>query len=146
MAQVFQDGEILDASSVNTFEQIVAYNGLLVDIIGIPDMQIWSQGQAAPFDGGGGPFGWNADSTATPDGIRVIQPNGVTGAGRWVLVLPEDGGTTNFGRAFKVDPVTGAFVIVATGQSNEGGFGESNGITTAGGDLYINQTGGGIWI
>jgi hypothetical protein len=47
---------------------------------------------------------------------------------------------------FKPDPATGAFVIVATGQSNEGGFGESNGVTTAGGDLYINQTGGGILI
>ncbi len=44
----------------------------------------------APGDGGGGNFYWDAVSTHQDDEFNVIQPNTVTGAGRWKRVPPKD--------------------------------------------------------
>lgn len=37
-------------------------------------------------DGGGGPFYWDASSTAADDGATVIKPTAVSGAGRWIAL------------------------------------------------------------
>lgn len=46
-------------------------------------------------DGEGGVFAWAPASEATDDGVDVIQPSSVTGAGRWIRVsgTPTGGGT-----------------------------------------------------
>lgn len=46
-------------------------------------------------DGAGGIFTWSAASEATDDGVDVIQPSTVSGAGRWLRVsgTPTGGGT-----------------------------------------------------
>src|ERR1041385_8924263 len=55
---------------------------------------VFVMGYYTSGDRGGGPFEWQGDCTATPDGGRYITTNGWTsGAGRWVRML--NGETAN---------------------------------------------------
>jgi hypothetical protein len=45
-------------------------------------------GQTAINDGLGGLFDWNPLSSASDDGLNVIQPSGLSGAGRWIREIP----------------------------------------------------------
>lgn len=46
-------------------------------------------------DGGGGTYYWSASSTASDDGVSVIQPTGVT-VGRWLKAPGNDGSLTEY--------------------------------------------------
>jgi len=54
---------------------------------GVTGTAVYTLGQAAAGDGGGGLFYWNAASIAASDGINVVQPATVTGGGRWLRAL-----------------------------------------------------------
>ena len=61
-------------------------------IVGLDTMAIWVEGTDAPNDGGQGMFYWDGVATAPDDdGATTIQPNGVTGPGRWIrqAIAPE---------------------------------------------------------
>lgn len=42
------------------------------------------QGSTVPGDSGGGLFYWNATSTATDDGVNIVKPASLSGAGRYI--------------------------------------------------------------
>jgi len=48
---------------------------------------VYLAGYYAIGDGGGGPFYWDAASTATDDGGLVINPTGNAGTGRWLRIV-----------------------------------------------------------
>jgi hypothetical protein len=73
-------------------------------------------------DGGGGLFTWNASSSATDNGGTIIQPTGLSGAGRWLRQLPDGrvtpqmfgalgDGVTNDTAAFAAALATGPVIV-----------------------------------
>jgi hypothetical protein len=73
-------------------------------------------------DGGSGLFTWNASSTATDNGGTIVQPTGLSGAGRWLRQLPDGrvtpqmfgalgDGVTNDTAAFAAALATGPVIV-----------------------------------
>jgi hypothetical protein len=84
---VFQPQEVLSHGEANWFPQTADNVAALRLGAGAPAMSVLLRGAITPGDGGGGQFYWNSASTATDDGVTVIQPVG-TPTGRW-LRAPE---------------------------------------------------------
>lgn len=82
--QVFQDGgPAVTAAGLNAFAQVCETVAVARAFVGITGMSIIVQGAAAPGDGGGGSFYWNAGGTAPDDnGETTIQPPD-SGMGQW---------------------------------------------------------------
>jgi hypothetical protein len=55
---------------------------------------IFTLGYKVRGDGGAGHYVWNPQSSLTPDSAFVIKPKGITGNGRWELIV--DNGIVNF--------------------------------------------------
>ena len=90
------------------------------------------QAGTVPDDGFGGIFYWSASSTATDDGVTVIKPTGVSGAGRYLRQAATYTGS-----------FTGTFVGCTTAQTISFGYSVSNGtvtLYTIGGSHSSNTT------
>jgi hypothetical protein len=73
--------------TINSAENLTKLRGIPVPVAA--DIKcIQRLGYAAVGDGGGGLYCWNATSTATDDGGYAVNPNGHSGAGRWILQGP----------------------------------------------------------
>jgi hypothetical protein len=74
---VFADGPVaVDADNLNTFVQTAQTANQLRTLTGVIGMTVMLQGIAAPGDGLGGFFFWNAAATAADDNLNTLVPNG----------------------------------------------------------------------
>ena len=92
---------VASADNLNSLVQWCASVSQLRTFVGLPTMQVALQGSVTPGDGLGGNFYWNANATATDDGVTVIRPSAVT-VGAW-LRLSYYGSTSGHGVAYVDD-------------------------------------------
>lgn len=74
---------------------------------------------ATPGDGGGGPFIWDATSTATADGYGVVSVPGVA-TGRFLAIFPDGVPVLRFGARAATTTITAAGMVLATVQAASG--------------------------
>lgn len=90
----------VSADQIDTFEQTCNTFSDLRSFVGTSGIQVFARGQSAPNDGYGGPFWWNAGSTAADDNLNVIVPQGAA-AGAWNRVT-QPANTFTFNASFLV--------------------------------------------
>ncbi len=97
-------------------------------------------GLAEIDDGEGGIFAWSPTSLETDDGINVIQPTSVSGAGRWLRVSGQPTATADFTVPITVTAASGNdTAIVATGHGSGDGV---DGYATSGAGIFGQGTSG----
>lgn len=85
---------VVNADNLNTFLQVALNVAQLRTFVGLQNMTVWMLGTTTPNDGGQGPFYWSSAATGADDnGATTIQPNGVTGPGRWLREPLAGGGS-----------------------------------------------------
>src|SRR5271170_7808234 len=134
--QVFVQGQgSVDADAFNTFIQWASNVAGLRAYTGVPQMVAQISGYTAPNDGGQGFFYWNQTATAADDGgVTTVQPNGVTGAGRWIRE-PFSGNATggNLTVTDNTDTVTEVTEIIFVGAAISPPSGTGTATVTIGG-------------
>jgi len=76
----------VSADQLNTFQQTCSNVAQLRTVIGLPGMQMFTQGTTTPGDGGARPYYWNSTSVGPDNGTTVIVPqSGVSGA--WIAMV-----------------------------------------------------------
>lgn len=121
---------VITDAQANTYVQTDATIAQLRGFVGIASMAVLLQGSAAPGDGGGGLFCWNAGSFAD-DGVNTIVPTAAQGQGGWLraplanpsAVIPA-GSTAYLLGATGTQNLAG-LVAVGTGLALNGGTLES---------------------
>lgn len=107
LATYTDGGASVTGDGLNTFAQTADTVADLRGFIGVPGVQVFLRGGAAPNDGLQGAFYWNASGTAPDDnGITTVVPLG-SGSGVWTRVAS----TPIYGAGGVVSPN----VIVQTG-------------------------------
>ena len=74
------------AGSLNANVQLVPTLAALRNFVPLDTMTVILLGEMSPGDGGQGVYRYSTSATATDSFPDVVQPNGVPGAGRWLLL------------------------------------------------------------
>jgi hypothetical protein len=83
--QFIQGQGTVSADNLNTFQQTCSSVSQLRSVIGLPGMQMFTQGVNIPGDGGARVYYWDSTSIGPDNGSTIIVPqNGVSGA--WVAM------------------------------------------------------------
>jgi hypothetical protein len=83
--QFIQGQGTVSADNLNTFQQTCSDISQLRSVIGLPGMQMFTQGSVTPGDGGSRVYYWNQSSVGPDNGTTIIVPQtGVPGA--WIAM------------------------------------------------------------
>jgi hypothetical protein len=104
--QFIQGQGTVSADNLNTFQQTCSNVTQLRSVIGLPGMQMFTQGLTVPGDGGARIYYWDSTSIGPDNGTTVIVPqSGVTGA--WVAMTLAQSAVVTF---YSVGTGTGSSV------------------------------------